>query len=125
MSTRQPESILVNAIRKTIQSAYPSAFIQKNHGSMYMAAGIPDLFVFLNGKTYALEVKRQRPGESMAAARGRCTPIQRHTIQRFRKAGIAADCVLSTAEAMAIIQGHAPFYDLQELPDYEPLETNL
>lgn len=125
MSSRQPESVLVHAIRKTIQAAYPDAFVQKNHGSMYMAAGVPDLFVFIDGRAYAFEVKRQRPGESMNAARGRCTPIQRFTIQRFRKAGVPADCVLSPAEAMAVIQGHAPFYDLAELPDYEDLETNL
>lgn len=117
MSNRQPESVLVHAIRRTIEAAYPLAFVQKNHGSMYMAAGIPDLFVFLDGRAYAFEVKRQRPGESADAARARCTPIQRFTLQKFRKAGIPADCVLSPAEAMAVIAGHAPFYDLQELPD--------
>jgi hypothetical protein len=125
MSNRQPESVLVHTIRKTIQAAYPSAFIQKNHGSMYMATGIPDLFVFIDGRAYAFEVKRQRPGESLEAARGRCTPIQRHTLQQFRKAGVPADCVLSPAEAMAVIAGHPPFYDLAELPDYDDAETNL
>lgn len=125
MSNRQPESVLVHAIRRTIEAAYPSAFVQKNHGSMYMAAGVPDLFVFLDGRAYAFEVKRQRPGESMEAARGRCTPIQRYTMQRFRKAGIPADCVLSPAEAMAVIAGHAPFYDLKELADPDVLEDVL
>ncbi len=125
MSSRQPESILVHAIRRTIEAAYPNAFVQKNHGSMYMAAGVPDLFVFLDGKAYAFEVKHQRPGESMEAARARCTPIQRFMMQRFRKAGIPADCILSPAEAMAVMGGHAPFYDLKELSDPTPLETNL
>lgn len=83
---------------------------------MYMAAGIPDLFVFLDGKTYALEVKRQRPGESLASARARCSPMQRFTMAKFRRAGVAADCILSPAEAMAILQGHPPFYDLREVP---------
>lgn len=125
MSNRQPESVLVHAIRKTIEAAYPSAYVQKNHGSMYMATGVPDLFVFLDGKAYAFEVKRQRPGESKEAARGRCTPIQRYMLQRFRKAGVPADCVLSPAEAMAILAGHTYFYDLLELPEPELLETNL
>lgn len=115
MSSRQPESVLVHAIRRTIEAAYPTAFVQKNHGSMYMAAGIPDLFVFVDGRAFAFEVKRQRPGESLAAARARCTPIQRYTMQRFRNAGVPADCVLSPAEAMAVLQGHVPFYDLAEL----------
>ncbi len=112
MSNRQPESVLVHAIRRTIEAAYPTAFVQKNHGSMYMATGVPDLFVFLDGKAYAFEVKRQRPGESLDAARGRCTPIQVFMIARFRKAGIPADCVLSPAEAMGIINGHEPFLKL-------------
>lgn len=86
---------------------------------MYMAAGVPDLFVFVDGRAYAFEVKRQRPGESLDAARARCTPIQRFMLQRFRKAGVPADCILSPAEAMAIMSGHEPFYDLQELPDHE------
>lgn len=119
MSNRQPESVLVHAIRRTIEAAYPTAFVQKNHGSMYMATGVPDLFVFLDGKAYAFEVKRQRPGESLDAARGRCTPIQRFMLQRFRKAGVPADCILSPAEAMAVLAGHEPFYDLKELDDHE------
>lgn len=116
MSSRQPESVLVHAIRKTIEAAHPGAFVMKNHGSMYMAAGIPDLFVFLNGRTYALEVKRQRPGESLDSARARCSPMQRFTMAKFRRAGVVADCVLSPAEAMAILAGHKPFYDLREVP---------
>lgn len=120
MATRQPESVLVHAIRRTIEAAHPDAFVMKNHGSMYMAAGVPDLFVFLDGKAYALEVKRQRAGESPDAARARCTPMQRFTMQKFRKAGVPADCVLSPAEAMAILAGHEPFYELQALSDVEP-----
>lgn len=125
MSNRQPETTLVIAIRKTIEAAHPTAFVQKNHGSMYMAAGVPDLFVFLNGRAYAFEVKRQRPGESMAAARARCSPMQRFTMQKFRKAGVPADCILSPAEAIAIINGHQPFYDLKELPDHEVLDSGF
>ena len=117
MSGTQPESVLVHAIRRTIEAAYPQAFVMKNHGSMYMAAGIPDLFVFINGRAFALEVKRQRPGESMEAARGRCSPMQRFTMQKFRNAGVTADCVLSVGEAMSCIQGHAPFLDLTKIPE--------
>lgn len=109
----------MHAIRRTIEAAYPTALVMKNHGSLYMAAGIPDLFIFLDGKAYALEVKRQRPGESMMAARRRTTPIQRFTLQKFRNAGVPADCILSPAEAMAILAGHTPFYDLSESTDDE------
>lgn len=122
MSSRQPESVLVHAIRKTIEAAYPKAFVMKNHGSMYMATGIPDLFVFHEGRAFALEVKRQRPGESLMAARGRCSAMQRFTIAKFRRAGIPADCVLSPAEALAIMQGAPYFYDLREDLE-EPLDS--
>lgn len=119
MSSRQPESVLVHAIRKTIEAAYPNAYVMKNHGSMYMAAGIPDLFVFNEGRTFALEVKRQRPGESLEAARGRCSAMQVFTMGRFRKAGVIADCVLSPGEALAVMQGHKPFMSLER-----PQETS-
>lgn len=106
MSSRQPESQLVFAIRKAIECSYPSALVFKVHGSPFQASGIPDLLVFIEGRTFALEVKRQKPGESMNQARSRVTPIQAFTIMRFRKAGIAADCVLSPAEALAVIQSN-------------------
>lgn len=112
MSSRQPESQLVYAIKKTIEAAYPGVYIIKIHGSMFQAAGIPDLLVFVEGKTFALEVKRQKPGESLNDARGRCTAIQKFTISKFRRAGIAADCVLSPAEAMAVIHRNGSSYFL-------------
>lgn len=104
MSSRQPETILVHAIRKTIEAAYPHCVVYKIHGSPFQASGIPDLLVFVEGRTVALEIKRQKPGESLEQARKRCTPMQVFTIGRLRRAGVAADCVLSPAEAMAVIQ---------------------
>lgn len=106
MSSRQPETILVYAIKKTIEAAYPHAVIYKIHGSMFSASGMPDLLVFVEGRTVCLEVKRQKPGEALEAARNRCSPMQSFTINRLRRAGIAADCVLSPAEAMAVIQSN-------------------
>lgn len=112
--TRQPESILVANIRREIEARYPGCFILKIHGGPMQVAGIPDLLVFYDEKTYALEVKVQRVGESVERARLRVTSVQRKMILNFRKVGIAADCVTSIAEALAVMQGAAPFLTEEE-----------
>jgi hypothetical protein len=104
MATRTPESLIVAAIVKTIQAAYPDSYTIKIHGSLYQASGFPDLMAFVNGNAYGLEVKRQRAGESMERARNRSTPLQKQTIAKLRRSGIVADVVLSPAEALAVIQ---------------------
>lgn len=114
--TRQPESILVANIRREVEARYSGCFILKIHGGPMQVTGIPDLLVFHDGRTYALEVKVQRVGESVERARGRVTSVQRKMISNFRKVGIAADCVTSTAEALAVMQGSEPF-----LKDVDPV----
>lgn len=113
--TRQPESILVANIRREIEARHKGCFVLKIHGGPMQVTGIPDLLVFHEGKTYALEVKVQRVGESVERARGRVTSVQRKMIATFRQVGIAADCVTSIAEALAVMQGGGPF-----LNDTEP-----
>jgi hypothetical protein len=119
MSTRSPESLVVAAIVKAIQSAYPTSHVVKIHGSLYQASGFPDLMAFVNGKAYGLEVKRLRPGESMERARNRSTPLQKLTISKLRRAGTVADVVLSPAEALAVIQSDGRIRFLAESEDPE------
>lgn len=123
MTRQQPETILVAAIRKDIQDRYRGCLILKIHGGPFQIAGIPDLLVFYAGRTVALEVKCQRPGEGREHARGRVTAVQRKMISDFRKVGITADCVTSAAEALAVIQGREPFFDTEK-KDAEVIDIN-
>lgn len=106
MARQTPESLVVAAIVKAILAQYPDAYVIKIHGSLYQASGFPDLMVFVEGRAYGLEVKRQRVGESFERARNRSTPLQKLTIAKLRRAGIVADTVLSPAEALAVIQSN-------------------
>jgi hypothetical protein len=97
------ESVLVSHIRKMILARYPTAWVFKVVGNPQQESGVPDLLVCVEGKLFGLEVKRQRPGESESAARGRATALQVSHIARLRMAGATADVVISGAEALEII----------------------
>lgn len=112
--TQQPETILVAAIRQEIKARYPQALIFKIHGGPMQVTGIPDLLVFESGRTFGLEVKVKRVGESVEKARLRMTPRQKALIHSLRAAGITADCVTSPAEALAVMQGKVHFLDTSE-----------
>lgn len=101
-------------IRREIEARHKGCFVLKIHGGPMQVTGIPDLLVFHDGNTYALEVKVQRVGESVERARGRVTSVQRKMIANFRKVGISADCVTSIAEALAVMQGAEPFLTEEE-----------
>lgn len=107
--TKAPESILVATIVQAIKEVYPNALTKKDHGSIYTATGWPDLTVIIDGRAYFLEVKRQRNGESIERARGRVSAMQRLTIEKLRNAGAVADCVTSSAEAIAVISESKTF----------------
>lgn len=104
----QPETLLVNKIRKAIKNKYPDSLTFKIAGGPYQAAGIPDLLVFLNGRVAAFEVKKQKPGESEEHARERATLRQRIRIESFRKAGCLAEVVLSVDEVLAVLADLEP-----------------
>lgn len=110
-----PEALVVDAIKREVLAQFPGALIEKNHGSPFQGAGRPDLYVFIEGRVFALEVKAQKPSESRDRARRRCTPVQRATIYRLRLAGVPSDCVLSPAEAIAVIRGSAQFMSEDDL----------
>lgn len=103
------ESTLVTAIKRAILKNYPDAWVLKVVGSPQQESGVPDLLVCVQGRLVGLEVKRQRPGESAAYARGRATPIQLAQLARIRAAGGIAGVVLSAEEAMALIM-QAEYY---------------
>jgi hypothetical protein len=112
MTKSGPETQLVAAIRRELLARFPGCFIVKTHGGPFQAMGLPDLLVFYRGKAYGLEVKARRPSESVEAARGRCTAVQKNVLRQLRAAGASADCVLSPAEAIAVVEGAAGFLEL-------------
>lgn len=98
------EAALVTAIVRAIEKRYPGCWVFKVVGSPFQMTGVPDLLVVVEGDLFGLEVKFQRPGESLPHARGRVTPGQAMQIQRLRRAGATADVVTSVEEALEMIE---------------------
>lgn len=101
---RQPETNLVARIRRVIRMEHPLAWVMKTSGGPYQDAGIPDLFVLVEGRFIALEVKCPRPGETDAHARTRITERQRHQLAQLERAGAVVAVVVSPREALTAIQ---------------------
>jgi len=100
----QPETDLVNRIRKAVKAEFPDAYVVKIHGGPYQSGGLPDLAVILHGRYYGFEVKKQRLGESAEHAYGRATIRQRKRIADLRAAGAVAAVVLSADEVLAALR---------------------
>lgn len=99
----QPETLLVDQIRRAVKRAHPSAMIVKIAGGKYQSAGLPDLLVILDGRAYGFEVKKRRQGESEQHAYERATVRQRARLQDMRSAGAVADVVLSVDEVLNLL----------------------
>lgn len=103
----QPETRLVNRMRREIQARWPAAFVVKVHGNPYQAAGLPDLLVVLEGTVgttvVAIEAKAQRAGESRERALARVTLRQRDTLDRLSRAGAVAGVALTVEEALELV----------------------
>lgn len=104
----QPENVLVKRIRAAIHDRYPTAWSMKVHGGPYQDAGVPDVLVVIDGHLFALEVKRQRPGESEQHARDRESPRQFAVRAQLTAAGATAAVVLSVEEVLAILGARFP-----------------
>lgn len=98
------ETGLVKSITRTILATYPDAWTFKVHGNPMQRAGVPDILVAVEGRLIGLEVKFQRPGESREHALGRVSDLQWNEITKMRRAGCAADVVLTAEEALAVIR---------------------
>lgn len=97
------ETQLVKAIERAIIKEYPNAWVLKVHGGGYQRVGVPDLLISVDGKLIGLEVKHQKASESEERARGRATAVQKKEIQDLRRSGARAEIVLSSEEALSII----------------------
>lgn len=98
------ESGEVAAIWKAIRREHPKAWVFKVVGNPYQMSGVPDLLVCVEGLLVGLEVKFQRPGESVEHALSRVTPRQWQQIREINEAGGYAAAVLNPAGALAAIR---------------------
>lgn len=97
------EGQLVAQIQTAVKKKYPTSWIFKVVGSPYQMSGVPDLLVCVDGLLVGLEVKHQKPGESVEGAKARTTPVQHVQISRINTAGGYATTVISVTEALDFI----------------------
>lgn len=94
---RPKESAVLAAIvryLKAIKAKGHGVWWLKVHGGPMQTAGVPDLVVIVDGRTYWLEVKR--PGEEP-------TPLQAHTHEQMRTAGAEVTTVRSVEDVAAVV----------------------
>ena len=99
----QPETRLVERMKRAILARWPDAFVVKLHGNPYQSAGLPDLLVVLRGRVVGVEAKAPRIGESREHALGRVTLRQRAVLDRIEKAGGVTGVALTVDEAVDIV----------------------
>ena len=86
---------IVKAIMKYLKTV-PGCFCWKEHGGMYVTAGIPDIIACINGHFYGFEVKTEN---------GKPTKLQEATIRKILAAGGTALVVRSVDEVRTEISG--------------------
>jgi hypothetical protein len=91
---KKPESMLQRRIKKELKSAIGGWWI-KIHGGPFQEAGIPDLLGCVDGKFFALEVKR--PGEKP-------TQLQIEAMKDIKLAGGTVAVVETPKEAINVVQ---------------------
>jgi hypothetical protein len=101
MPTR--EAGLLQAVVRAVHKQHPTAWQFKVVGSPYQMAGVPDLLLCVDGLLVGLELKFQRPSESLDHALARTTPQQRVQIARINAAGGIAGTVTTVKDALDLI----------------------
>ena len=80
----------------TPNSTYTKSWRQKAHNrAMGVQAGIPDLFIIVDGNLIAVEMKRQKGGV--------VSPAQKEWIETLNNIGISAKVCKGAEEAIAFI----------------------
>lgn len=97
------EAQLVDAVRRAIYARWPSALVLKIHGSPYQPAGIPDLLVCVEGRFVGIELKDQKPGETLGHAVGRTSRVQWAMIGKIMRAGGTAGVATDIETAVQIV----------------------
>ena len=87
------ESDIVKKILKYLKTI-DGCFAWKEHGGMYVTAGIPDIIACIHGRFYGFEVKTQT---------GKVTVLQSATIKKILDCGGHAHVVRSLDEVRAVL----------------------
>lgn len=101
---RGPETRLVTRVVEALRKEWPDCWTLKVQGNPYQSAGVPDLLVVVNGLLIGIEVKAQRPRESVEHALARVTLRQWASIEALRRAGATAGPALSVEDALALVR---------------------
>lgn len=104
MSRHTSEAGVVKAIQRAVSREYPGAWILKTVGGPRQASGVPDLLLCVEGRFIGLEVKYQRPGESLQHALGRATRLQEYQLRAIREAGGVARVVTTVEDALSAVE---------------------
>lgn len=88
------ESDIVKAILKYLKTI-PECFCWKEHGGMYVTAGIPDIICCYRGKFVAFEVKTET---------SKTTALQESVINKIQKCGGKAAVVRSVENVKAALK---------------------
>jgi len=81
----------------TPNSTYTNSWRQKAHNrAMGVQAGIPDLFIIINNKLIAIEMKRTKGGV--------VSPAQKEWIETLNKAGVPTQVCKGAQEAIKFIK---------------------
>lgn len=87
MTKPRNETQLTGQIVKAVKQEYPEIWTLKTHGSGYQRVGVPDLIFCIRGQFVAVEVKHQKPGESVEHLLGRVSVRQRDELDAVHGAG--------------------------------------
>lgn len=98
------EKTLQKNIERALATEYPGSWIFHPVGGPYQMTGVPDILALVQGRLFGIEVKHQKPGESLEHAKGRASPGQLMQIRRIREAGGYAEVVTSIEEALALVK---------------------
>jgi hypothetical protein len=94
-STGVKESVIVDKMIKALEKKYPKAVIWKIHGGGYQRAGMPDIYIQIQGKAVWVEAKRPE---------GDTTALQHRALQMLSTAGAYVGVATSTQEILTLIE---------------------
>lgn len=91
---------MINAVHKK----YPETWHMVVHGDGYQRAGIPDLLFCHNGHFVAVEVKHQKPGESVEHLLTRVSVRQKNELNKLAEAGATAVVAWSVQQVLDLFE---------------------
>ena len=104
MSKPRNETQLVKRITDAVSAQYPNIWQLKTHGNPYQRAGVPDLLMSVQGRLLAVEVKHQKPGESVERMLSRVSPRQHVELEALHASGAATLVAWEVEQVLDAIQ---------------------